>query len=411
MSMIIDQIKAQRIIKNLSGKTKFVISKSSQAIGLSRQTYQKRLDDLREKKLITNFTININPDIHPYNLKYVLLEIKTNPKEPQLVDKLLSIPQLRMLDGIFGDYSLIALFIFKSPEEYYRILKTIDNIMAESYFKKYQIIETIKVFKTNGISLGNLDISFNFADRVNLEQIAQNNINVKYNPERFPGLVIKSDNPRATILIFSTGDAVVTGLSDAPEKDELIPKIIELIRNTGLKVDEKKVNLNLHIDDIDYLILKILQEDQGLKPISTYEIKNLLKEKYSENLKILHKDDISQSTIHNRIKKLEHQGIILNYTINFLPKELGFEGKYLLRIKPKDPSKYSNLALNLEMNKNITDLFRIGEEYGLLAIVRVKNVEDYGSFIRDLYLTEEIEDTFTNFVLDELKIYTNFIIF
>ncbi|MFX1477511.1 MAG: Lrp/AsnC ligand binding domain-containing protein [Promethearchaeota archaeon] len=411
VSMIRDQIEAQRFIKNLSGKTKFVISKNSQVIGLSRQTYQKRLDDLREKKLITNFTININPDIYPYNLKYVLLEIKTNPKEPQLVDKLLNIPQLRMLDGIFGDYSLIALFIFKSPEEYYQILKTIDNIMAKSYFKKYHIIETIKVFKTNGISLGNLDISFNFADKVNLDQIAQNNINVKYNPERFPGLVIKSDNPRATILIFSTGEAVVTDLSDATEKDELISKIIELIRKTGLKVDEKKVNLNLHIDEIDYLILKILQEDQGLKPISTYEIKNLLKEKYSENLKILHKDDISQSTIHNRIKKLERQGVILNYSINFLPKELGFKGKYLLRIKPKDPSKYNKLALNLEMNKKITDLFRIGEEYGLLAIVRVKNVEDYGSFIRDLYLTEEIEDTFTNFILDELKIYTNFIIF
>ena len=87
-----------------------------------------------------------------------------------------------------------------------------------------------------------------------------------------------------------------------------------------------------------------------------------------------------------------------------------FKGKYLLRIKPKDTSKYNELALKLEMNKNITDLFRIGEQYGLLAIVRVKNVEDYGDFIRELYLTEEIEDTFTNFVLDELKTYTNFII-
>jgi transcription initiation factor TFIID TATA-box-binding protein len=341
----------------------------------------------------------------------VLLEIKTNPKEPKLVDELLNIPQLRMLDGIFGDYSLIALFIFKSPEEYYQILKTIDKIMAKSYFKKYQIIETIKVFKTNGIGLGNLDISFKFTDKINVKQIAQNNINIKYNPEKFPGLVVKIDNPRATILIFSTGEAVVTGLSNVTEKIELIDKIIQIIRKLGIKVDEKKVDRNLFIDDIDFLILKILQEDQGLKPISTYEIKNLFREKYSKNLKILNKNDISQSTIHNRIKKLERQGVILNYTINFSPKELGFRGKYLLRIKPKDPSKYNNLALKLEMNKNITDLFRIGEEYGLFAIVRVKNVEDYGSFIRDLYLTEEIEDTYTNFVLDELKIYTNFIIF
>jgi hypothetical protein len=34
-------------------------------------------------------------------------------------------------------------------------------------------------------------------------------------------------------------------------------------------------------------------------------------------------------------------------------------------------------------------------------------VEDYGSFIKELYETEDIEDTWTNFVLDELIIYTN----
>jgi DNA-binding Lrp family transcriptional regulator len=97
--------------------------------------------------------------------------------------------------------------------------------------------------------------------------------------------------------------------------------------------------------------------------------------------------------------------------MNFKPKEIGFEGKFFLRIKPKDPSKYEALALKLEQISEITDLFRIGEEYGLLAIVRVKKIGDYGNFIRNLYLSEEIEDTFTNFVLDELKPCTNFLIF
>ncbi|MFW9947600.1 MAG: Lrp/AsnC ligand binding domain-containing protein, partial [Candidatus Odinarchaeota archaeon] len=92
-------------------------------------------------------------------------------------------------------------------------------------------------------------------------------------------------------------------------------------------------------------------------------------------------------------------------------KKIGFKGKYLLRIKPKDPSKYNELAFRLDMHKNITDLFRIGEQYGLFAIVRVEKVEDYASFIKDLYGSEEIEDTFTSFVLDELKAYTNFIFF
>ena len=69
------------------------------------------------------------------------------------------------------------------------------------------------------------------------------------------------------------------------------------------------------------------------------------------------------------------------------------------------------LARKLEDRIEITDLFRIGEQYGLIAIVRVKKIEVYGNFIKNLYETEDIEDTFTNFVLDELKQFTNFVIF
>ncbi|MFX0027726.1 MAG: Lrp/AsnC family transcriptional regulator [Candidatus Hermodarchaeota archaeon] len=316
------QLKSQDFIKNLMGSTKFNISKHSHSLGVSRQTYQNKLDGLREKKIISNFTININPNLLPNNLKYVMIEIKTNPKEPILVNQLLKIPQLRMLDGIIGEFSLFALFIFKSPQEYYNTLNKIDRIMSKSYFKKYQIIETIKVFKTNGISLDNINGQF--------------------------------------------------------------------------------IGLSFELDDIDYNILNVLRDGQGLKPISTYEIREFFKERLATEL--------SQSTIHNRIKKLEKNGVILNYAVNFSPSRIGFKGKYLLRIKPKDPSKYNDIALNLEESKNITDLFRIGEQYGLFAIVRVKEIEDYAKFIRNLYSSIEIEDTYTNFVLDELIAYTNFVI-
>ncbi|TKJ20296.1 MAG: hypothetical protein CEE43_13205 [Promethearchaeota archaeon Loki_b32] len=424
MSIIKDQAEVQRFIKNLSGKTKFIVSKNSRAIGLSRQTYQNKLDGLRDQKIITNFTININPNIRPNNLKYVMLEIKTNPKEPELVKRLLEIPQLRTLDGIIGDFSLFALFIFKSPEEYYQILNTIDKIMAKSYFKKYQIIETIKVFKTNGISLRKSRISFEeeimdklkerkvddsenieieIQNKIDLNQIAQKNAEIEYNPEKFPGIVMKIENTPTKILVFSNGRIVLTDLKNIKKPELLIEKIIMNIRKTGIKLDKKNINQDFEVDNIDYIILNILRDGQGLKPISTYEIRKIFK----DQLKL----EISQSTIHNRIKKLESEGVILNYTVNFHPKKIDFKGKYLLRIKPKDPSKYNELALRLDMNKNITDLFRIGEQYGLFAIVRVKKIEDYATFIRDLYSSEEIEDTYTNFVLDELKPYTNFSVF
>ncbi|MFX0037568.1 MAG: hypothetical protein ACFE9I_18255 [Candidatus Hermodarchaeota archaeon] len=428
MSIIKNHLEVQRIIKNLSGKTKFNASKNSRSIGFSRQTYQNKLDDLRNQKIITNFTININPNIQPNNLKYVMFEIKTNPKEPELVKKLLEIPQLRTLDGIIGDFSLFALFIFQSPEEYYQILNTIDKIMSKSYFKKYQIIETIKVFKTNGISLKkskmtfeeelldrlnnilnkkndkeNEKIEIEFPEKLDLKRIAQKNVDIEYNPKKFPGLVLKIKNSPVTILIFSSGRLVINGLKNVSRKDLIIDNIIKILGKIGLKLDKKYFDPNFEIDKIDYTILSILRDSQGDKPISTYEIRNIFRD--------ILKMEISQSTIHNRIKRLETQGVILNYTINFNPKEIGFKGKYLLRIKPKDPSKYNELAMKLDINKNITDLFRIGEQYGLFAIIRVKNIDHYATFIRDLYISEEIEDTFTNFVLDELKLYTNFLIF
>jgi DNA-binding Lrp family transcriptional regulator len=401
-----DRTEAQHFIKNLSGDSKFIISKNSRVIGLSRQTYQNKLDGLRDQKIITNFTININPNIQPNNLKYIMVEIKTNPKEPQLANELLKIPHLKMLDGIFGDFSLFALFIFKSPEEYYEILNTIDTIMAKSYFKKYQIIDTIKIFKTNGIGLRELNAIANIeledSKKINLNQIAQKLSDVKYNPEKFPGLVMKTKKINATVIIDSKGKTILTGLREVSDAPRVLDEVKEKIAAVGINI-AKAIIVSQEIDNIDEIILNILRESQGFKPISTYEIKNIIQELYHL--------EISQSTIHNRIKRLEKSNIILNYTVNFCPRMVGFNGKYLLRIKPKDPSKYNELALKLESNKNITDLFRIGEQYGLFAIIRVKKIEDYSKLIKVLYDTEEIEDTYTNFVLDELKPYTNFTLF
>ncbi len=314
------KLNVQEIIKKLTQSSKPNFTKISKELNISRKTFFNYFDRLKEEEIINNFTINVNPNVLNPNLKYVIMEIKTNPKEPKLIERFLSIPQLIMLDGILGEFSLFALFIFRDSFEFNEILKELDKIMAESYFKKYQIIETIKVFKTNGIDISSLN-----------------------------------------------------------------------------KMEKEA------IDEIDEEILKILRREQKGTLISTYEISKLLAKK--KNLRI------SQSTIYNRIKLLEKKGIILNHAINFNPKKLGFKGKYIVRIKPKDPSEYDKLALNLVKKREITDLFRIGEQYGLFAIVRVKEIEDYGKFIKNLYESEEIENTFTNFVLDERISWTNFVLY
>ncbi len=309
----------QILLKNLNSRSKLRISEISNKLGLTRQTFHTKFSSLISNQIIKNFTININPRLGRNRMKIVILEIKTNPKEPHLVQNLIKIPQLKSLDGIFGEFSLIGLFQFKSVEQYHNILHAIDQIMTTSYFKKYQMIEIIRIYKMNGIQLSEIQLDSNY-----------------------------------------------------------------------------------ELDDVDYNILDVLQENQGLKPISTYEVKKIL----NQDLKL----EISQPTIYNRIKLLENSGIILNYSINFNPRAIGYKGKFIVRIKPINPSEYDDLALNLEKIKEITDLFRIGKQYGLFAVVRVKKIEDFAKFIKKLY-HEKIEDTLTNFVLDELIPNTNFTIF
>ncbi len=40
-------------------------------------------------------------------------------------------------------------------------------------------------------------------EKIDLNQIARKHPDVEYNPERFPGLVMRIEKPKATILVFS----------------------------------------------------------------------------------------------------------------------------------------------------------------------------------------------------------------
>jgi len=87
--------------------------------------------------------------------------------------------------------------------------------------------------------------------KIDLNQIARKHADVEYNPERFPGLVMRIEKPRATILIFSTGKMVVTGLRKAREAPRVVEKVVKNIRKAGIKV----TNPEITIQNIENLII------------------------------------------------------------------------------------------------------------------------------------------------------------
>jgi len=80
-------------------------------------------------------------------------------------------------------------------------------------------------------------------EKIDLNQIARRHAEVEYNPERFPGLVMRIEKPRATILIFSTGKMVVTGLRKATEADRVVEKVVKNIRKAGIKVSNPEITI------------------------------------------------------------------------------------------------------------------------------------------------------------------------
>jgi len=86
-------------------------------------------------------------------------------------------------------------------------------------------------------------VTVEITEKIDLNQIARKHAEVEYNPERFPGLVMRIEKPRATILIFSTGKIVVTGLRKASETERVVDKVVKNIRKAGIKLSNPEITI------------------------------------------------------------------------------------------------------------------------------------------------------------------------
>jgi transcription initiation factor TFIID TATA-box-binding protein len=68
------------------------------------------------------------------------------------------------------------------------------------------------------IKIQNIVASANLGKTLNLESVALDLENTEYEPEQFPGLVYRLDDPKVVLLLFGSGKVVCTGaksISDA----------------------------------------------------------------------------------------------------------------------------------------------------------------------------------------------------
>ncbi len=86
-------------------------------------------------------------------------------------------------------------------------------------------------------------VEVEITEKIDLNQITRKQVDAEYNPERFPGLVMRITEPKATFLIFSTGKMVVTGLRRADEASPGVEKVMKKIKKAGINVANPKITI------------------------------------------------------------------------------------------------------------------------------------------------------------------------
>ncbi len=96
----------------------------------------------------------------------------------------------------------------------------------------------------DNITVVNIVVSSSLGHDIPLEKMAATLSNTEYNPEQFPGLVIRIKEPKTSALIFSSGNIVCTGARSLDKVHESIKKIIESVEKIGIKIDiEPQINV------------------------------------------------------------------------------------------------------------------------------------------------------------------------
>jgi len=88
------------------------------------------------------------------------------------------------------------------------------------------------------IEIQNIVASANLKALVDLEKAAYLLENSMYEPEQFPGLIYRMDNPKVVLLIFSSGKVVCTGARKEEEVKEAINKLYDKLNEIGALILE-----------------------------------------------------------------------------------------------------------------------------------------------------------------------------
>jgi transcription initiation factor TFIID TATA-box-binding protein len=87
----------------------------------------------------------------------------------------------------------------------------------------------VRIKKDPVVEVQNIVASSSVDVKVNLDQLALECFNTEYEPEQFPGLVYRLDDPKTVMLLFRSGKMIITGAKNPRDIHRAAEKTKEMV--------------------------------------------------------------------------------------------------------------------------------------------------------------------------------------
>ncbi len=124
------------------------------------------------------------------------------------------------------------------------------------------------------IKIENIVATVSIDQNIDLERIEREFENVEYDPDQFPGLIFRLEEPRVTALIFKSGKMVVTGAKSTQELIQAVKKIFYILKSKGIVgkvkpriqiqniVASANLGVEVHLEKAAYLLENSMYEPE-----------------------------------------------------------------------------------------------------------------------------------------------------
>ena len=164
-------------------------------------------------------TVSLDQPLDLYAIERAIPSVEYNPEQfPGLVYRL---EEPRVTALIFKSGKMVVTGAKSTQQLIEAVKKIVRNLKKHGIM----IVGRPKVQIQNIVASANLHIC------VDLERAALTLENSMYEPEQFPGLIHKMDEPKVVLLIFSSGKMVITGAKREEEVYETVKRIYEKLKS------------------------------------------------------------------------------------------------------------------------------------------------------------------------------------